>query len=189
MVIKKYFSGVGFTILTVLFFVGGCISHRPQGSKPPPQGPLFPDGTYHQDLQIRIDVPEKNVHEEFSFRAVVKKEKDHLVVLAYNRLGFTLFRLEEHPPQDLQWTTEVEMINKHKEFFLKMYPQIKKLLQINGAALRSEGEQYVWQEDKVRIDFNSFDSFHRPLKMEMSDQKHYWVQIENLYDDTTPVQK
>lgn len=148
-------------------------------SQTPHRGPLFPEGVYQQEVEIKVNVPEKSIHEDFSFHAVIKKKPQHFVMLAYNSFGISLFRIEDSPPQPLQWTCDLELLNQNKAFFLKIYPQIKKVFELKGTDLQQKDNYYLWKDQSFKIEFLSFDPNGYPIKMAMSDQKHYWITIIN----------
>lgn len=170
-----------FITFTLPFFISCVTSNKISTFLPQPtSGPLFPDGTYKQDVEVKLNVPNNDSNSDFSFQAAIKKQPQNFVMLSYNNLGFSLFRIEDAPPQPLQWSCEIEMLNKNKDFFLKIYPQIKKIFSLNGSDLKKEQNNYYWRGDNFKIDFVSFTPQGRPLKMTMSDQTHYWVNIVNI---------
>lgn len=170
----------------------GCISGNKTPTSPSIATPitlpgpttelLFPDGTYKQNIEVKINIPDKDVDSDFSFQAAIKKQPEKFVMLAYSDLGISLFRIEDSPPQPLQWTCEVDIINKNKAFFFKIYPQIKQIFTLKGRELKVSQNKFYWNGENFKIDFVSFTPQGRPILMNMSDQKHYWVQIKNIYD-------
>jgi hypothetical protein len=174
----KIFNWFYLYLLTHLL---GCASHPPPLQYGPANGLLFPDAKYQQQVQIKIEIPEKNIKEDFNFKAAIKRDSTHFIMLAYNSLGFSLFRLEDKPPTPLLWNTEIELLNKNKKFFLDLYPQLKKLFNLEGRQLSRLKDYYIWKDDKYLINFLSFDHSGRPLKIKIIDNVHYWVDIENIY--------
>ncbi len=166
-------------IFTISFGLISCKSVPVATITKPTPGLLFPDGVYKQDVSVKIDVPEKNLKDNFDFNAAIKKQNHQLIMLAYNSFGVSLFRIEDNPNLPLQWTSEIEMVNKNKDFFLNLYPQIKKIFSLRGEELKLDRQIYFWQEGKIKIEFIEFDQKGFPIQMAMSDQKHYWVKIIN----------
>lgn len=158
-----------------------CTSVPKSSSNQPTSGLLFPQGNYIQDVELKIEVSDKNIHESINFKAAIKKETSHFVMLAYNTFGFSLFRIEEFASLPLQWSSDVEMINKNKTFFLQMYPTIRKIFDLKGIELKESNGSFLWKspDSRFEVHFVNFDNSGNPIKIEMSDQQHFWLKIQN----------
>lgn len=179
----KFFALLSLIFLFQLNLIS-CASSPMAPQVKPAKGPLFPNGIHKHEVYIKLNIPEKNIHDSFNFNAAIKKQDQNLSLLAYSHLGVSLFQIEDQTSLPLQWKSDLEVINKNKDFFLKIYPNLKRIFLLSGQELLSDHNTFYWQNPEFKIEFIHFDKNGYPMSMLMSDNLHYSVQIKNLTESS-----
>ena len=162
-------------LLLLSLFIVSC-TNKPLRSDLPTED-LFPDGVYQQNIFISFVI--EKVAKSFSISGVLKKNKNQYTIYSYNGFGVTLFKLQDSGEGPPIFKTSISEIEENKDFFLKMYPQIKKILKLNKRTYQSQllelGDQINGQ---IFLHFEPGSEI--PKKILIQGQDKYDVTIENL---------
>jgi hypothetical protein len=136
---------------------------------------LFPDGNYFQTIQVSVK------GHEFQFDSVIQKKSQEIKIVSYNSFGLTLFTLRDLPPHPIEFETSVSQLEEHKDFFLNLYPSIKKiLLNSNRDEILSKKYIPLYLENIGTSDLvlSKIDKNKIPLQMTISNNSNFHLNIE-----------
>ena len=153
----------------------GCTSSPLKSSEETAK--LFPDGLYQQAIEIHFVLDK--VEKSFSFSGVLKKNKDQYVIYSYNGFGLNLFKLQDNGTAPVVFETSIAEIEKNKDFFLKIYPSIKKILKLDKKDFQSQlPELGRLINGQILLHFDKDSEI--PRRIEIQGENKYHVVIKNL---------
>jgi hypothetical protein len=140
---------------------------------------LFPDGTYNQDIDVSVLVPQAK--RDFDFSGVVKKTPEEIYFVGYNSFGLSLFKIRDHQGQPLELETSIEQINRHREFFNKFYGFLKSVTTVRKSDPRLHDGKMTLQEQGMtaNVIFSNPDPSGVPMKIEIESPGMYHLVIVN----------
>lgn len=113
--------------LMILIALGSCSARHIRG--PLSQDLLFPLGTYTHNVHIQPIMENGKEAREFSFKGIVKIEKDTIRISGLSPFGTTLFKLaEDRRTGKVELVNYIDALKKFESKFMDYYAILKVLL-------------------------------------------------------------
>lgn len=144
---------------------------------------LFPTGVYHQNIQVTYLLEGKK--QSASFQAILKKTESEFSMYAFVGFGMSLFKIRELQNKPLQFETSEPRILEKKEFFLKIFPLIKKIFALQKKDITDKNLPLkFYQEDvPIKVDFPNYRVGSMPLQIYIFDDKNFRFEVTtNKYE-------
>lgn len=137
---------------------------------------VFPDGTYQQKVMVEFRESDNADKKIFAFNAVLKKEQEKILIYSYNAFGMTLFKLTDEG--FVQFESSIDEIQSRRDFFLKAYPSIKRILMMKKEN-SSLALERIQKEFSFKINLLYEAGWEIPAQVEIADPNRYKISIAN----------
>lgn len=144
--------------LTILLLLSACGSPARTAPPPAPPGVLHPPADYPSDFAIEQRVTATFGADEQSFRAVIEKRGDALVMVALGPAGARAFVLaqhghavtfESHMPRELPFPPEYMLLDVHRAWLVAL-PGAPLADGTHAAVIDGEEVTEIWADARVQ---------------------------------------